>query len=73
MFGHSATLEEIAVRLTDEKEAALRSTRHFPPNLAGRLIFPQSDKDSVTQQRLVGPTEIGDLGDEFGSRDLMAR
>jgi hypothetical protein len=56
MFGHNATFEEIAVRLADEN-TALRSARHFPPNLAGGLIFSQSDKDSVPEQRLVGPTE----------------
>jgi hypothetical protein len=38
--------EEIAVRLSDEKTAS-RFARHFPPNIARRLIVSQSDKDSV--------------------------
>jgi len=53
------------------RKKALRSTRHFPPNLAGRLIVPQSDKDSVAEQRLVRPTKIGNLGDKLGSHPMQ--
>jgi hypothetical protein len=51
MLRQSATLEEIASALSGKKNG---STVHspLPPNLSGRLIFSQSDKDSVTQQGL---------------------
>jgi hypothetical protein len=75
-FGHkrnlSATFEEIR-RTFDgaRRKTASRSTRHFPPNLSRRLIVSQSDEDSVAEQRLVGPTEIGDLGgDKLGSHPM---
>ena len=70
MLAQNVILEEIAVRLTDEKEDSLLSVRDFPPNPVGRLIFSQSDKDSVPQERLIGPTEIGDLGDELESHPM---
>ena len=77
-FGHkrnlSATFEEIR-RTFDgaRRKTASRSTRHFPPNLSRRLIVSQSDEDSVAEQRLVGPTKIGDLGDEYGPHPMHFR
>ncbi len=57
-------------RLSMGRGTVSRSAHRLPPDLAGRLVLAQSDKDSVAEQRLVGPTEIGDLGDEFGSHPM---
>jgi hypothetical protein len=45
----------------------------LPPHLIGRLIFPQSDIDGVSQQIVRGPGQIGDLNDELRLDPMDAR
>ena len=52
----------------EELRASCRaqSVRPFSPHLARGLVVTQADKDGVTEQSVVSPGEIGDLGDKNG-------
>ena len=50
-----------------------RFSRRLPTNLVRRLVFPQPHEDGVAQQRLLGPTKIGNLGNELGPNPVSLR
>src|SRR5271165_4386964 len=56
--------------LTFPDAAHARLTCSFAPHLARRLILAQADEDGVTKQAVVGPSQIGDLGDELGPHPM---
>jgi hypothetical protein len=47
--------------------------RPFSPDFAWGFVVAQADKDGVTEQPVVSPGEIGDLGNENGLNPMDAR
>ena len=59
--------------MTARRKPLAGSGRALAPDFAGRLVVAQADEDGVAKQAVLGPGQIGDLGDQLRADPMHLR